>query len=377
MRSSRRGFTLIELLVVIAIIGVLIALLLPAVQAAREAARRSQCTNNLKQLALAVMNYEGANGCFPQSTYWPSPTPAVGWSTSWIVPILQYTEQLPMFNAYNFSHGPYWTPGTTGVGGLPAANTTVTYSSLSLLRCPSDGQEAKARDSLCGMTNYLGNMGGPGVLKPFSGTIVAPDNSPTSLVPTAVKGGASLVRISSITDGTSNTALISERLVGRPAGSAGAGTTRNDSAARRAIWDTASAQPLTPSGNPADAMNFVAACNSIPANQLSLGSYGTGQMWTGAYPSYVVISGYNHHNAPNSLGCTPTAATDPYASVGGQSRTYGTPYGSSSPTSLHPGGIDMAFSDGSVKFIKNTINLTTFWAIGSRDGSEVVSGDAY
>ena len=106
MRTSRRGFTLIELLVVIAIIAVLIALLLPAVQAAREAARRAQCVNNLKQLALAVHNYESANGVFPaQSMLVPCGRPDItltGLSVSWIPGLLQYTEQLPVFNALNF-----------------------------------------------------------------------------------------------------------------------------------------------------------------------------------------------------------------------------------------------------------------------------------
>src|SRR5262245_954303 len=107
----RRGFTLIELLVVIAIIAVLIALLLPAVQAAREAARRVQCTNNMKQLALACQNYISANNVFPAQSVVPpagQPNPAsqTGWSISWIVPLLQYTEQMPMYNAYNFSVDP-------------------------------------------------------------------------------------------------------------------------------------------------------------------------------------------------------------------------------------------------------------------------------
>src|SRR3954452_23675466 len=107
--SSRlkSGFTLVELLVVIAIIGVLVALLLPAVQAAREAARRMQCTNNLKQLALAVMNYESTNGVFPaQSMLAACGKPDLtltGLSISWIPPLLQYTEQQAIFNAMNFS----------------------------------------------------------------------------------------------------------------------------------------------------------------------------------------------------------------------------------------------------------------------------------
>src|SRR5215218_4687114 len=106
-RSCRgRGFTLIELLVVIAIIAVLIALLLPAVQAAREAARRAQCTNQLKQLALAVMNYESANGVFPAQSMTLNTGDLSGQKTglgiSWIPPLLQFTEQQPIYNALNF-----------------------------------------------------------------------------------------------------------------------------------------------------------------------------------------------------------------------------------------------------------------------------------
>src|SRR5262245_66461487 len=105
MRRNRNAFTLIELLVVIAIIAVLIALLLPAVQAAREAARRAQCTNNIKQLALAMMNYESANGCFPAPSAYPGTTATAdsGWANSWLVTLLQYTEHHAVFTAVNLS----------------------------------------------------------------------------------------------------------------------------------------------------------------------------------------------------------------------------------------------------------------------------------
>ena len=107
-RSNRRGFTLIELLVVIAIIAVLIALLLPAVQAAREAARRAQCTNNLKQIALAAANYESSNGILPTGNYWFTPSwdpTTVTYGPSVFVNMMPYMEQTQAFNAYNYKLG--------------------------------------------------------------------------------------------------------------------------------------------------------------------------------------------------------------------------------------------------------------------------------
>ena len=114
--SYARGFTLIELLVVIAIIAVLIALLLPAVQAAREAARRMQCTNNLKQISLAIANYVGVNSVTPLHEYRYTYDPEAGGDTSlgysgdhsWFCGIMPYMDQTPMYNAMNFSYTEEW-----------------------------------------------------------------------------------------------------------------------------------------------------------------------------------------------------------------------------------------------------------------------------
>jgi prepilin-type N-terminal cleavage/methylation domain-containing protein len=128
-QAVARGFTLIELLVVIAIIAVLIALLLPAVQAAREAARRMQCTNNLKQLALACHNYEDVNQTFPSGTFFMWPTACGRWKQgpSVYLSMLPYIEQGTIANAYNYNLHPYY-----------ADNSTMQSTGITSLWCPSD-----------------------------------------------------------------------------------------------------------------------------------------------------------------------------------------------------------------------------------------------
>ena len=180
----RRGFTLIELLVVIAIIAVLIALLLPAVQAAREAARRAQCINNLKQLGLAAHNYISVNEVFPLGDLYPSGSNQVGvngirgngnstYSFGWTLSILPQMEQQAVFNAYNFCFS------FSDATGSIATNSTVTYNQLATLLCPSENSSGRPQSPYATL-NYVGNIGGPGAIRVFSGTIVSPPFNSTA-----------------------------------------------------------------------------------------------------------------------------------------------------------------------------------------------------
>ena len=371
-RNPRRGFTLIELLVVIAIIAVLIALLLPAVQAAREAARRMQCTNNLKQIALACMNYESSNSVYPAHSMHVQANAAAGLPLSWIPPLLQFTEQNAMFNAINFMVEPMG----TGPGGW--ANSTASISNLATLMCPSDSNWQPLRTwgtnngqtFYYGMTSYMGNYGGPGVIQQLSGTIVPVTT--TALTPFYPSASFGPVKIASITDGTSNTGLISEALVGVNTSA----FTRNSPLARRGTF-------RSPSGAAAGsgstgALSFVKACQNIPGTQGTRFGGGPGQLWIATYPMWLVINAYNHFGTPNQMNCTnPSEPSGIDGNSGGQVGYYVAPLGSAPPSSNHPGGVNVAFADGSVHFIKDSVSPPTWWALGSRAGGEVISSDAY
>ncbi len=380
----RRGFTLIELLVVIAIIAVLIALLLPAVQSAREAARRAQCTNNLKQLALACMNYESSNGCFPLQSQNLSPNPQAslsGVTASWIPGLLQFTEAQPQYNAINFM--------LDMISGTPGgwANWTVSTSNLAVLQCPSENRNTPQYQFVntgryYGQTNYAGNYGGPGVIMPMSGTIIPANNYMIGTLPSP--GGTpgpnfypgatwAPVRIASITDGTSNTGLISERLIGIPYPYPGYINSLGSANYERCSIHSpvAAAQGSGPAG----ALQMYQACANAPGTTF-IRFCGSSELWIGAFPTYLMWQSYNHFGTPNQINCTNRA--DP-KDPGGSSPVgyYVTPIGSAPPGSNHPGGVNVAFADGSVHFIKNSVAPNTWWALGSRGLGEVISSDQY
>jgi prepilin-type N-terminal cleavage/methylation domain-containing protein/prepilin-type processing-associated H-X9-DG protein len=357
---TRRGFTLIELLIVIAIIAVLIALLLPAVQAAREAARRAQCVNNLKQLGLGVHNYLSQNNCFILHDMFPNGTQIAGWSIGWTLAILPNVEQQPLFNAFNFAISSIWDPPS---GATVAINSTVGVTQINLLLCPSENIRTGPNPPWATM-NYVANLGGPGPIKYFTGTIVPP-------LTLAQYTGASISRdqlgpfgVEAVTDGTSNTALFSERLHG---------LNISDSPVvypggkdfKRGVFAVNSVSTTPNSGNVAQALAWVKACQNLPSSQASAYAWLGAWVWIPAHPYNTLPNSYTHYNTPNGITCY------------NEGNVWGSPSGALPPTSNHSGGVNIGMADGSVKFIKDSISLDTFWAIGTKARGEVVSADSY
>ena len=375
MERKRRGFTLIELLVVIAIIAVLIALLLPAVQAAREAARRAQCVNNLKQLGLATHNYISSNNVFPPQTSWPTMaanvngnTAGLAWGFNWYYAIFPQLEQQQIFNAVNFSLSPF------DFSQLTAASTKV-----SALLCPDESSNLQlypvtttSNTWYYAVSNYVGNYGGPAAYQPFTGTIVPGYN--VELGMNTVSGNnLPVVGLQSVTDGTSNTGLYSERLISAyPFGSTQTVFSNGTSGYRAIFTGTYAAAPNSVttlnmfSGNPAQL--FVQGCQSIGSTTPAVYPAAVGIELIAGNPGYITLSSYMHWTPPN----TPPCQNSLDLILG-----YVGPYGSASANSLHPGGVNLCLADGSVRFIKSTVGLQTWWALGTRGGGEVISSDSY
>jgi prepilin-type N-terminal cleavage/methylation domain-containing protein/prepilin-type processing-associated H-X9-DG protein len=378
--QRQRAFTLIELLVVIAIIAVLIALLLPAVQAAREAARRMQCTNNLKQITLAIANYVDTNQVTPlhEFRFGSEGTPNVGPSGthSWFCGIAPYLEQTTMYNSMNFTFTLEWVDSGVIAGPNPV-EFTVNKASIATLLCPSDGTVNNCSgypfiNYQPGNFNYVANTGHPrnvllpgdspnsGSLPPLTGIIsMSPMYQGVVYCQTAAQQANTNVTVSlaSITDGTSNTAAVSESLVND-----GSGKSPDP---RRNLY-------YTPAGL-IDAQNFpsVAALAVVQdglANPVAYQSWSIYKGLTWAYTDSWERHVYAHLFPPNSKPID-TFHTDTFRCQEGDSGMC--------PTSNHPGGVNVSFMDGSVHFIKNTIGLQPWWFMGTRGRGEIISADSY
>ena len=386
--ARRRAFTLIELLVVIAIIAVLIALLLPAVQAAREAARRAQCTNNLKQITLAIHNYIDVNNVTPLHEYryagdaGSGAAPKIGpngnaGTHSWFCGIAPFLEQTTMYNSMNFGCTLEWVYSGT-LFGPNTMEYTVNKATIATLLCPSDGvvntcsAYAKYINYQPGNFNYVANTGHPrnvllpgdppnsGSLPPLTGIIsMSPMYLGQIFCQTAAQQASMNVTVSlaSITDGTSNTAAVSESLVNDGTGNAADG--------RRNLWYTSSGL-IDAANNPSVAALAVVQdglANPIPYQPWSQFK-GLTWAYTDAWERHV----YAHLFPPN------TKPINTY-----HDNTFRCQEGDSGmcPTSNHPGGVNVSFMDGSVHFIKNSINLQPWWFIGTRGRGEIVSSDSY
>jgi prepilin-type N-terminal cleavage/methylation domain-containing protein/prepilin-type processing-associated H-X9-DG protein len=353
MRNRRPGFTLIELLVVIAIIGVLIALLLPAVQAAREAARRAQCVNNLKQIGLAIHNYESSVNALP---WGDGPDLWNQWSS--LALISPYMEQYNVYSAINFDWGMQ----------EPArlANTTAQRTKLAFLQCPSDIDRLTAPD---GHNNYASNAGNaPAAFYDwnntgaFNGLFGWSGRPPERATQAGERKLRPIVVLADITDGTSNTAAFSERVKG-------VGWFANPTVVDRM---TPSATPvrIAKPANDNDLNTpqaFYQQCRAtgpnLPGAAFSPNFYAFGSYWHNGGFGH---SRYNHLMTPNSHSCN-------YSNT----RWGGDSGGAYTASSRHPGGVNVCFADGSVKFIKASVAAETWWALGSRAGGEVVSADSF
>jgi prepilin-type processing-associated H-X9-DG protein len=282
--------------------------------------------------------------------------PTGEWPLSWAVALLPNLEQTALYNAANYSAG----------GAFNAANqATLSSTKVNGLICPSESIRTGPWIA-SSWSNYAANFGGPADISAWSGPIVMMSNSTQGTCSCYTNSNTGTIGIESVTDGTSNTAMFSERLVGlAPAGGGGSDVANSTNAKR---LDFPIGVTITVDGrNAAEALAAYQACRSIPGTTQSPANHNawSGAVWDGSHSGTLRFNSYNHWNTPNGLTCI--ASGNPPGSVN-DLLTAG---------SNHSGGVNVSMCDGSVRFIKDSINPQTWWGVGSRNLGEILSADSY
>jgi prepilin-type N-terminal cleavage/methylation domain-containing protein/prepilin-type processing-associated H-X9-DG protein len=372
MTRRNHGFTLIELLVVIAIIAVLIGLLMPAVQSAREAARRTQCTNNLKQIGLAMHTYLTFWEVLPPVCIDPAwysnnvPIPQAHQNWSQHARMLPYMEQRVLYNMINWDFGARWngdtvyTDLTAPVGGSTDSipQMTVLVMTIASFLCPSDVNPGSSTtflvggvEKLVGASNYPCNIGLNRRITGGKPDVSWKLNGPNYVASSWDKTVNDTTNMATFKDGSSNTVIFSEWVKG-------AGV-----AAGRAPNGLGEVYNLGENSNfYSTDYQFAELCNRVPitsANQQ--------WQWKGEWWGFGATMIYSHTQTPNRTSCV-------YHDINQDGRGTIT---MAAASSNHPGGVNVLLMDGSVRFVKSVVNYMPWYALATPNGGEALSSDSY